>query len=179
MKSLSGITAIASIVGSGIAGWKISLRRGKDPTATPSFNSRGKYLWRGAWVGGFLNFVATFALWMVLSLIPISAGTLTAMEAFSMSTLIAFTLIPVGAGAGLIFGLLWWSLDSVRRANHADDATAETDTLPATSHLMTDADASEVSRNLPTNLGYANRGASTGDPIWDEFHQTSPIDRTP
>lgn len=179
MKALSGFAAIGSIVGSGIAGWKISLRRGEDPTAMPSFNSRGKYLWRGAWVGGFLNFIATFALWMTLSLFPISAGTLSAMEAFSMSTLIAFTLVPVGAGVGLVFGLLWWSLDSVRRANHADNAPTEQNAVPGAAPLMTDAEVSEVSHSLPTNLGYANRGASTGDPIWDEFHQTSAIDRTP
>lgn len=181
MKALRRLAALASLAIPGVAGWKIARRRGSNPKQAPAFTHLGQYVRRAAWIGALVAAFLTFLFWLTLASLPLATGYMNLATAFATATLMAILSTPFGAIAGLGYGLIWYSTDSVRRTNMANAAESEAGIEAAGEQRPTGADLKQAFAHgdysgltLPTTLGAVNRGASTGDALWDDFHHTAP-----
>lgn len=172
MQALASIILIAC---SGLFGWTTAKRRGQDPSAKPKFTRAGQYIWRCVWVLALSSAVLAAGLWLILTLIPLTNGTVSATDVLASTTLVAGLGMVFGAFHGIFVGLIYWCLDSVRRANQSDEATV----TPPTSQLPTVMPAPESSwagLMLPPDVAIAPKQPrpTTGDSLWDDFHRTQP-----
>jgi hypothetical protein len=153
-----------------LAGLKIAKRRGLDPAKRPSFRTRGRYLRRSAALGALANFTLTYVLWILIGSFSVSSGSMTPERVALLALGPAVFFAPAGAAVGIVCGWVWYKLDSVRRANHAEHLeeaatpAAREPTTTAIPHFSTYGHA------LPADLGMPITQNTTGDSLWDDFY---------
>lgn len=181
MKALRRLAAFASLAIPGVAGWKLARLRGRNPHQAPAFTRLGQYTGRAAWIGALVSALLTFIFWLTLASLPVATGYMNMATAFATAILMAALSLPFGAIVGLAYGLVWYSTDSVRRANMASAAESGAGIEPGTEGAPSKTGLKQAfargdysGLTLPPTLGATNRAASTGDPLWDNFHNTAP-----
>lgn len=166
------LLTIAATLSAPFAGWKIAKRRGANPATIPTFQTKKQYVRRAAALGALANFVVTLGLWMLVGLFSIANGSRTLLEVALIAAAAGLFFAPIGAIGGAIGGWVWYHLDSVRRANQAAASQPSTTAAqaPAPKHSIPPFDSSSI----PSTLGAARVQNSTGDELWDDFHNTQP-----
>lgn len=167
------LLTLATAIGGPIAGWKIAKRRGANPATLPTFRTRKQYLRRAALLGAIANFVVTVSLWSLIGTFSIANGSRTIIEVALIATAAGAFFAPIGALGGAVCGWVWYHLDSVRRKNHAtpqEDSPAAPTGVTMQQHAIPPFN----SAHFPSDLGAARLPNSTGDELWDDFHNTQP-----
>lgn len=176
MQALASIIFVAC---SGLFGWSTAKRRGQDPSAKPKFTRASQYIWRCVWAFSLASAVLAAGLWLIVTLIPLTNGTISLPDVLASTTLVAGLGVVFGAFHGIFAGVIYWCLDSVRRANQSDDATVALPTVPLPK-VSPAPETSWAGLMLPPDVAIAPKQPrpTTGDSLWDEFHRTQPTSRS-